>query len=74
MKPGSLIRMLPMNYGTIDNKVSDQWSGLIGILTNRDDEGLWYTALVRHPDDDVPHEIMLRRGQFYVIDEEHFKK
>jgi hypothetical protein len=66
MKVGDLIKMLPADYGP---NVKDQWAGLVGILTYQfkpPDENTW-AALVKHPDDDMAHEIVVKEHLMEVV-------
>jgi hypothetical protein len=73
MKVGDLIRMLPANYSSPGGpKIKDQWAGLLGILTHQyppPDTSLW-VAMVRHPLDDVPSEIIVKDRHMEVVKNE----
>jgi hypothetical protein len=64
--------MLPSNYSSPGGpKVEDQWAGIMGIVTSQlDDENTLWSALVMHPDDMYPSEIVIRKKDVEVIKNE----
>ena len=73
MKVGDLVRMLPKNYSSPDNHISDQWQGLVGVVTedlSQESCGRAFSVFIKHPDDSVPNEIYIVEGDAEVINED----
>ena len=62
---GDLVEMVPKNYSSPGKHVPDQWAGCTGIIINANSFG--YTALIEHPEETAPIEILVSRRDVKIL-------
>lgn len=66
IKVGDLVKMIPKNYSSPGIPVRDQWKDCTGIITKHIGEES-YIALLHHPEESGPIEILIRSWDIEVI-------